>query len=116
MTDTTPTPDSTALARIGVAAAKRALEAGAAVLVDVRDPGEWRAGHVAGATHIPLAQLPARLDALPRDRALLLFCRSGLRSGVATALLQHHGFARAANVAGGLVAWAGQGLPLVRGV
>ena len=115
MANTTPTPDGTTIARIGVAAAQRDLATGAALLIDVRDPGEWRAGHVAGAAHIPLAQLPARLDALPRDRALLLFCESGLRSGVAAALLRHHGFARAANVAGGRVAWAAQGLPLVHG-
>lgn len=100
---------------IGVAEARRQLDQGEAVLIDVREPDEWAAGHVAGATHIPLADLPARLDEVPRDRPVLLFCRSGNRSGRATAFLRQQGYRQATNVEGGIIAWQGAGLPVTRG-
>lgn len=100
---------------VGVEEAKRRLEAGDAVLLDVREPDEWREGHVAGATHIPLGALPASLAALPRDRTLLLFCRSGVRSGLAAEALRGAAFGRAVNVAGGILAWTGRGFPVERG-
>ena len=82
---------------------------GMAVL-DVREQEEWDAGHVAGATHIPLGELPARIDELPEED-LLVVCRSGGRSARATAWLNHSGF-EARNLAGGLVDWERGGLPL----
>ena len=83
-------------------------------LLDVREPDEWRAGHVDGSLHIPLGQLPARLPEVPRDRPLVAMCRVGARSGHAAAFLAHHGY-EVANLDGGLEAWAAQGLPLVTG-
>ena len=69
-------------------------------LVDVRETWEWRAGHVAGATHIPLGELPSRLAAeLPdRDRPVVLYCRSGARSGRAALYLAANGYRDVANV------------------
>lgn len=98
-----------------VLTAKRQLDSGDAVLVDVREPDEWAEGHVAGATHIPLGELPSRLAEVPRDREVLLFCRSGNRSGAATSLLRKQGFDRATNVEGGITAWRRAGLPVTRG-
>ncbi|HLS73919.1 MAG TPA: rhodanese-like domain-containing protein [Actinomycetaceae bacterium] len=82
---------------------------GMAVL-DVREQEEWDAGHVAGATHIPLGELPARIDELP-EQDLLVVCRSGGRSARATAWLNHSGF-EARNLDGGMKGWETAGLPL----
>ena len=86
-----------------------------ALLVDVREPDEWQAEHAIGAQHLPLGSLPRHIEALPRDRDLLLICRSGNRSGRAVALLSQHGFGRAFNVTGGMQAWARAGLPVAAG-
>lgn len=85
-----------------------------AVLVDVREPHEWRAGHARGARHIPLAQLPASLDQLPRDAPVYLICATGNRSRSAAALLKKSGFSRPLNVRGGTAAWQRAGLPIER--
>ena len=79
-------------------------------VLDVREQDEWDAGHIAGATHIPLGELPSRLDELP-DEDLLVVCRSGGRSMRASAWLNHTGFT-ARNLTGGLRAWTAAGLPL----
>ncbi len=100
---------------VSVSEAQQQLTAGKAHLIDVREPAEWREGHIAGATHIPLGDLAQRLETLPRDQPLLLFCRSGNRSGRATKLLQQHGFTQARNVSGGVIAWSAAHLPLERG-
>jgi rhodanese-related sulfurtransferase len=83
-----------------------------ALLVDVREPWEWSAGRVAGARHVPLGQLPKRADELPRDREVVVVCRSGNRSAHATRMLQGAGI-DAVNLYGGLRAWSAAGLPLV---
>lgn len=83
------------------------------VLLDVREIDEWLAGHVHGATHVPLMELPQRLDELPRDRNVICICRSGNRSGQATAFLNDRGFS-AHNMVGGMKAWAAAGLPVER--
>ena len=100
---------------IGVVETRRKLLAREAILIDVRERDEWRAGHVKGARHIPIGELAAHVGELPRDREVLLFCRSGNRSGAATRLLRGQGFEQARNVEGGLIAWTGSGLPLERG-
>ena len=102
-------------ASVDAAEAQRRLAAREAIMIDVRERDEWRAGHVAGARHIPLGELTARVGELPRDRDLLLFCRSGNRSGGATRLLRGQGFERAYNVEGGIIAWAQHGLPVKAG-
>ena len=82
-----------------------------AVLLDVREVDEWKAGHAPGARHVPLGDVASRPDSLPRDRRLVVMCRSGHRSSRATALLVDSGF-DAVNLDGGMRAWAGAGLPL----
>ncbi|HVA23819.1 MAG TPA: rhodanese-like domain-containing protein [Chloroflexota bacterium] len=83
-------------------------------MVDVRRPDEWSEGHVAGAIHIPLDQLAARLHELPADRELLFVCRGGNRSLTAARQAQHAGHTEVASVAGGTMAWQRQGLPIQR--
>jgi len=72
------------------------------VILDVREPFELAVEHVEGAVNIPLGQLRARLDELPRDRTIQVFCRSGQRSYYATRLLLQHGF-DARNMSGGML-------------
>jgi rhodanese-related sulfurtransferase len=91
------------------------VPSGARVL-DVREPDEWEAGHIEGALHIPLAELPGRLGELPddasADEALVVVCRSGNRSGRAVAWLAQNGY-DAVNLDGGMGAWAASGRPMV---
>lgn len=91
-----------------------ALPKDGAVLVDVREPHEWRAGHARGARHIPLNQLPAELDSLPKESPIYLICATGNRSRTAAAFLHKQGFSRPVNVRGGTVAWQRAGLPIER--
>ena len=86
---------------------------GGAALVDVREPGEYRAGHPRGATSAPLSRLESQLDRIPRDRDVLVICASGNRSRRATATLRRAGV-DAVNVKGGLAAWTRAGFPVAR--
>lgn len=74
-----------------------------AVIIDVREPFEWAMGALPGSVLIKLGSLPDKLDELDRDRAILLVCRSGNRSGVAAEYLVRRGFGAVANLTGGLV-------------
>ncbi|MGE0556663.1 MAG: rhodanese-like domain-containing protein [Burkholderiales bacterium] len=87
-----------------------------AVVIDVRDVGEYEAGHIAGARHVPERQLAERLKELEkfRDRPMIVTCRSGTRSGVAVQVLRRNGFNEAVNLRGGIVAWEQAGMPLKR--
>lgn len=85
---------------------------GAALLLDVREYDEWMSGHAPGAVHIPLGEIMARVGELDRGRPILCVCRSGARSSRVTAWLRAQGF-EAANVAGGMSAWARAGHPVV---
>jgi rhodanese-related sulfurtransferase len=81
-------------------------------LLDVREDDEWAAGHVSGATHIPLGQLGARTAELPPNEEIYVICRTGMRSGRATQALNGAGW-QALNVAGGMRDWAAAGRPMV---
>ena len=97
-----------------VTATAGALSVEGPVLVDVREPDEWEAGHARGARHIPLQQLPASVDELPRSAPIYLICATGNRSRTAAAYLKQAGFERPINVRGGTVAWRRAGLPIDR--
>ena len=85
---------------------------GGALLVDVREQREWDAGHAPKAKHHPLRGLHASLDRLPRERTIVVVCRSGNRSARATKVLTKAGF-DAVNLTGGMTAWKAAALPLV---
>lgn len=87
--------------------AEAKLAAGAQ-LIDVRQSYEWDAGHIDGAVHIPLEEMPVRASGLDRDREIVVACRTGSRSSFATAALREAGFA-AFNLGGGLRAWVEAG-------
>ncbi|ACB76808.1 molybdopterin-synthase adenylyltransferase MoeB [Opitutus terrae] len=75
------------------------------LLLDVREPWETEIVRIAGAEHIPMRQVPARLSTLPKDRDLLVLCHHGSRSRQVSEFLRAQGFPRAINVAGGIAAW-----------
>ena len=103
-------PDS-----IDVAEAARRLDLGEIVLVDVREPGEWRTGRARGAQHVPLATIPPKLKTLAaHGKPVAFICRSGARSAAACAAARDHGIA-ALNVHGGMGAWQRAGLPVTSG-
>lgn len=81
-----------------------ALDPTSVVLVDVREPDEWAEGHLVGAVHIPLGTLRSRLTELPRDKEIVVYCRSGQRSYYACRILLQHGF-RARNLSGAYLTW-----------
>lgn len=97
--------------RVSAAQASELVTRGA-VLLDVREPHEWRAGHAPKARHIPLAQLSRRVTEIPAGRPVVTVCRSGARSARAAALLAGQGHA-VSNLSGGMAAWARAGLPVV---
>jgi rhodanese-related sulfurtransferase len=90
--------------------ARKLVEDGAQ-LVDVRAEHEWEAGRIAGATHLPLAELAGRTGEIDRDRPVVLYCRGGNRSTMAAEALAAAGF-DAAKLDEGIVGWAEAGLPL----
>jgi rhodanese-related sulfurtransferase len=101
----------TDIAEIEVAAVAAALADGA-LLLDVREPEEWEAGHAPDARHIPLGLLPERLTDFEGSGPVVVVCRSGGRSALATEWLQTAGI-DAANLVGGMQEWAHAGLAVV---
>ena len=92
----------------------RLAEAQPPLLIDVRQPDEYRAGHIRGAKLIPLDQLGKKLSELPRDREIICVCRSGARSGSAARQLRDAGYTTL-NLSGGMMAWQRAGLPVEKG-
>jgi rhodanese-related sulfurtransferase len=91
-----------------------AAHADGAVVIDVREPHEYVTGHVSGTRLIPLAQLPAHADDLPRRHPIYLICASGNRSLAAANFLAGRGLT-AYSVAGGMSGWQASGRPVVYG-
>jgi rhodanese-related sulfurtransferase len=83
-------------------------------LLDVREPWEYREGHVPGAQLIPLGELEQRVNEVPRDRPILAICHSGQRSLAAAGFLMHLGYSSVSNVDGGTAAWIERGYPVDR--
>lgn len=82
-------------------------------LIDIRTPGEVAAGAIPNAAHLPMHLIPMRMDELPRDKEVILYCRSGARSYHACAYLMHQGFRNVVNLRGGIIAWARSGFEIV---
>jgi hydroxyacylglutathione hydrolase len=102
------------LPQITVHELRRRLDAGAIDLLDVRQPAEWAAGHVEGATFVTGAEVPGRLDDVPRNgRPVAVMCGSGYRSSVSASLVNARTGLEVVNVLGGMGAWRAADLPLV---
>jgi rhodanese-related sulfurtransferase len=95
-------------------AATRMINDTQAIVLDVRAPGEFEAGHLPGARNIPLAELAGRLGELPAERPVIVCCNSGATSARGVGELRKAGREQVFNLDGGLNAWRQAGLPVVR--
>lgn len=101
-------------AEISVAKAAAKRDAGAFIL-DVREPDEWNTVHIPGATLIPLGQLEARVNEVPKDKEVVVVCRSGNRSKQGRDILKNAGFTQVTSMAGGMNQWSAASLPTATG-
>lgn len=101
-------------AEVSVTEAAKLRDQGAFIL-DVREPDEWQAGHIPGATLIPLGQLSSRISEVPADQTVVVVCRSGNRSAQGRDILRAAGLTQSTSMAGGMKAWTAQGLDVVTG-
>lgn len=85
-----------------------------ALVLDVREPSEWREGHIPGAMLMPLGTLGARLFELDRGKEIVVVCRSGNRSAMATWMLKSQGLDQVSNLDGCMIAWMRARLPVTR--
>src|SRR5689334_18635642 len=90
--------------------ARKLVDEGAQLL-DVRADHEWEAGRISGATHVPLPQLPERLGEVDKDGPVVVYCRGGNRSSMATAALNEAGY-EAVKLSEGIVGWDKDDLPM----
>jgi rhodanese-related sulfurtransferase len=90
----------------------QALADDSATVVDVRETYERDAGHIDGTRHIELERLASQSDSLPRDRPVIFYCRSGVRSAMAAQAFRAAGF-DARSMAGGITQWHAEGRPMV---
>lgn len=91
---------------------------GADALIDVREPDEFREGHIDGALNIPRGLLEFKIGTLPelepRDTRILLYCKTSGRAALAAASLREMGYLRVRSIAGGFDAWSAAGMPVVK--
>lgn len=94
--------------------ARRLKEApDAVVLLDVREPFERELAAVEPSLHIPMREVASRLEEIPRDRTVVVYCHAGGRSATVAAYLEHHGFENVANLTGGIDRWSREVDPAV---
>ena len=86
-----------------------------AYILDVRQPEEWIQFHIPGAILIPLGELPSRLNEVPKDREVVVVCRTGRRSAQGRDILRDAGYSEVTSMAGGVTQWQAQGLPITTG-
>ena len=83
-------------------------------LLDVREPWEYDEAHIPGVTLLPMGEVANRLDEIPRDKEVIVTCRSGNRSGQVTDFLRQKGFDNVHNMTGGILDWQAAGYPVDR--
>jgi hydroxyacylglutathione hydrolase len=84
----------------------------AVTVLDVRGRAEWEAGHLPGVENIPVGYLDERLDEIPGDRPVVLYCQGGTRSAIAASLLRARGRRNVVNYGGGYAEWQAAGQPV----
>lgn len=91
------------------------LEKGEVALIDVRGLTEYEGGHIMQARHVTLGYLPDRVGDLPTGKPLVVHCQAGARSAIGASVLRRLGVRDVINLVGGITAWSGEGLPVVKG-
>ncbi|CAN5869682.1 hypothetical protein BH24DEI2_BH24DEI2_00730 [soil metagenome] len=109
-----PNPPDADIPEIAAADAEKHLETGA-VLVDVREQNEYTEIRIPGSLLMPLSVFAERFGELPKDKPLVMQCRSGARSAKAAEYLLANGYTDVTNLTGGILAWNEAGLPVLRG-
>ena len=94
--------------QIAVDEARRRLDAGGTLFMDVRDPASFKAAHVPGAVHVNDHNIEAFVQATPKDRPIVIYCYHGLSSLGGAAFLGEHGFVDVCSLSGGFEAWRGR--------
>jgi rhodanese-related sulfurtransferase len=107
-------PAGTLAKEVSVAEAAKLRDSGAFML-DVREQSEWDQFHIPGAKLIPLGSLPNELDKLPKDKTIIVYCRTGHRSAQGRDILLNAGFTNVTSMAGGVTDWQSKGLPVETG-
>ncbi|MCK4929062.1 MAG: rhodanese-like domain-containing protein [Methanosarcinales archaeon] len=97
---------------VSVDDAKVMVDSGEYFLLDVRTQEEYDAGHIAGSVLIPHTELEDRLDEVPSDMPILVYCRTARRSAIAADVLVENGYTNVSNMAGGIVQWQDAGYPV----
>ena len=92
---------------VTVQEAQRLWETKEAILIDVRTPGEYQDGHIPGVANIPLDELEKRIGEIPKDKKVVLICRTGNRSAQGTKFLRSKGMSNVFNSTGGMSTWKG---------
>jgi rhodanese-related sulfurtransferase len=93
---------------------RQARNDAALFVLDVRTPEEFAAGHVPGAVNVPHDQLANRLAEVPRDKDVVVYCRSGRRSQIAADILATNGFERISHLEGDMIAWQEKARPIAK--
>jgi rhodanese-related sulfurtransferase len=94
--------------------AKEMIDKGDVFILDVRTQEEYNTGHIRNSTLIPVQDLSKRLNEVPRDRDILVYCRTGGRSTAASEILANNGFTRIYNMKGGITEWTKAGYEVVK--
>jgi phage shock protein E len=101
---------------ISAADARKQLEAGDAILIDVREENDWRQGHAKGATHLSRGVIELEIEEQIPDvtKPIICYCGGGSRSALVAESLQKMGYQNVRSIAGGLRAWKEAGLPMAK--
>ncbi|VVB91411.1 Thiosulfate sulfurtransferase GlpE [uncultured archaeon] len=110
----TKSPEKAQYTDTSVQQAKEMIDKGEVFILDVRTQEEYNAGHIRNSTLIPVQDLSKRLTEVPRDRKILVYCRTGGRSTAASEILVNNGFTRIYNMKGGITEWTKAGYEVVK--
>ncbi len=111
---TTEKPEKANFTTISVQEAKLMIDRGDVFILDVRTQEEYDAGHISGSTLIPVQVIETRLNEIPKDQKILVYCRSGGRSSEASNILVNNGFKEIYNMNGGIDDWVKSGYQAVK--
>ncbi len=110
----TQSPEKAQYTDTSVQQAKELIDKGDVFILDVRTQEEYNAGHIRNSTLIPVQDLSKRLNEVPRDRKILVYCRTGGRSTTASEILVNNGFTQIYNMKGGITEWTNAGYEVVK--